>query len=197
MEKGTSSSPFNRAGSSLKIATFKMENVKKVINSNGKPLVEKSLQALLDASPKVKVVTMPPVENPKPELGTLAVVVNPEEKKIETFLEEFHKEEKEEVVVVKPLEKEVEQIAPLEERLFRLDQLFELQTKFNHLQSTKQKLNDFKIKKGAENVSLKLEDTDRGHTFLTANADVVQGVLNALTKEIDEKIATISDLLKW
>lgn len=174
-----------------------MENVKKVINSNGKPLVEKSLQALLDASPKVKVVTIPQVENPKPELGTLAVVVNPEEKKIETFLEEFHKEEKEEVVVVKPIEKEVEQIAPLEERLFRLDQLFELQTKFNHLQSTKQKLNDFKIKKGAENVSLKLEDSDRGHTFLTANAEVVQGVLNALTKEIDEKIATISDLLKW
>ena len=173
-----------------------MENVKKVINSNGKPLVEKSLQALLDASPKVKVVTLPLVENQKPELGKLAVVVNPEEKKIETYLDEFHREEKEEVVV-KPIEKEVEQIAPLEERLFRLDQLFELQTKFNHLQSTKQKLNDFKIRKGAENVSLKLEDTDRGHTFLTANAEVVQGVLNALTKEIDEKIATISDLLKW
>ena len=173
-----------------------MENVKKVINSNGKPLVEKSLQALLDASPKAKVVAIPQVENPKTELGTLAVVVNPEEKKIETYLDEFHREEKEEVVV-KPIEKEVEQIAPLEERLFRLDQLFELQTKFNHLQSTKQKLNDFKIRKGAENVSLKLEDTDRGHTFLTANAEVVQGVLNALTKEIDEKIATISDLLKW
>ena len=172
-----------------------MENVKKVINSNGKPLVEKSLQALLDASPKVKVVTLPLVENQKPELGKLAVVVNPEEKKIETYLDEFHREEKE--VVVKPIEKEVEKIAPLEERLFRLDQLFELQTKFNHLQSTKQKLNDFKIRKGAENVSLKLEDTDRGHTFLTANAEVVQGVLNALTKEIDEKIATISDLLKW
>ena len=196
MEKGTNSGPFNRGSNSLKIATFKMENVKKVINSNGKPLVEKSLQALLDASPKAKVVSIPQVENPKPELGTLAVVVNPEEKKIETYLDEFHREEKEEVVV-KPIEKEVEQIAPLEERLFRLDQLFELQTKFNHLQSTKQKLNDFKIKKGAENVSLKLEDTDRGHTFLTANAEVVQGVLNALTKEIDEKIATISDLLKW
>lgn len=173
-----------------------MENLKKVVTPNGKPLVEKSLQALLDASPKVKVVTLPLVENQKPELGKLAVVVNPEEKKIETYLDEFHREEKEEVVV-KPIEKEVEQIAPLEERLFRLDQLFELQTKFNHLQSTKQKLNDFKIRKGAENVSLKLEDTDRGHTFLTANAEVVQGVLNALTKEIDEKIATISDLLKW
>ena len=50
-------------------------------------------------------------------------------------------------------------MATLGDRLFKLDHPFDLQTKEINLQSTKQKLNDCKIKKRAKKVSLKSDDT--------------------------------------
>ena len=122
---------------------------------------------------KVKTVTpiLGPGETKKPQLGKLSVVASVPIKKSD--------------------------IPPLDERLQRLNELFSIQSKYNHLQSSKQKLSDFQMKKGEENVSLSIEDKNLRQSFVTSNPDVIREVLEFVKKTIDEKVKAIEPLLKW
>ncbi|MBN8665835.1 MAG: hypothetical protein J0L83_14735 [Chitinophagales bacterium] len=86
---------------------------------------------------------------------------------------------------------------PLEDRLLRLNQLFELQGKYNRLQASKQKLAEFDLNK-AENITLSLNDYhNRSVSFETKNNEVIAEVIACLRKTIDDKIKAIEPLLKW
>jgi predicted DNA-binding protein YlxM (UPF0122 family) len=102
---------------------------------------------------------------------------------------------------VKPLKK-VETNAPagesLEDRLHRLNQLFEIQSKYNRLLASKQKLNEFKLVQKTENISLTIEDSsNRNVDFETKNPEVIAEVLECVRQAIDNKIKSIEPLLKW
>lgn len=90
------------------------------------------------------------------------------------------------------------QAQPLDERLHRLNQLFELQTKYNRLQTSKQNLAEFKLKKDTETITLTLSDyNSRGNDFTTKNPAVIKDILDFLREAIDSKIKSIEPLLKW
>lgn len=90
------------------------------------------------------------------------------------------------------------QAQPLDERLHRLNQLFELQTKYNRLQTSKQNLAEFKLKKDTETITLTLSDyNSRGNDFTTKNPAVIKDILEFLREAIDSKIKAIEPLLKW
>lgn len=88
-------------------------------------------------------------------------------------------------------------LPPLDDRLQRLNELFAIQTKYNHLLGSKQKLNEFQMKKGEENVTLTIEDRTTRQSFTTSNPDVIKEVLLFVKKTIDEKVRAIEPLLKW
>jgi hypothetical protein len=101
---------------------------------------------------------------------------------------------------VQPIKKEKEDqdLPPLEDRLHRLNELFEVQTKFNRLHASKQKLNEFKLNKKSESIILRLVDAgDRTTEFETRNPELITEVLECVRQTIDKKIKAIEPQLKW
>jgi hypothetical protein len=101
---------------------------------------------------------------------------------------------------VKPIEtpgkKDVQEIAPLEDRLHRLNQLFNLQTKYNKYTESLQKLNDFEIKKDGERSSISISDDSRNN-FSTYHPEIVQEVVEFLKVNIKQRIKAIEPQLRW
>lgn len=85
----------------------------------------------------------------------------------------------------------------LDERLHKLDKLFELQGKYNRLSASQQKLAEFKLKKGSENITLSIYDESTRETFKTSNADVIKEVLSTVSTTINQKKKEIEPLLNW
>lgn len=100
---------------------------------------------------------------------------------------------------VKKIEPAADQdLPPLEERLLRINQLFEVQSKYNRLLASKQKLSEFTVAQKSENVSLSIEDnSNRSHDFETRNPELIAEVLECVRQTIDKKIKAIEPLLKW
>ncbi len=92
--------------------------------------------------------------------------------------------------------KENETLPPLEDRLHRLNQLFNLQTQYNKLQESLQKLSDFEIKKDGERSRLSIQDDCRNE-FSTYNTEIVEEVVKHLKIRIREKIKALEPQLKW
>lgn len=92
-------------------------------------------------------------------------------------------------VVKKEEEKKPVPVTPLTQRLDRINELFELNKKYNTLQNSRQKLSEFKMKKGQENISLTIDDDENNVEFTTSNPDVIKKVLACVSGEIDSKIA--------
>jgi hypothetical protein len=91
---------------------------------------------------------------------------------------------------VQPIKKEKEDqdLPPLEDRLHRLNELFEVQTKFNRLHASKQKLNESKLNKKSESIILRLVDSgDRTTEFETRNPELITEVLECVRQTIDKK----------
>lgn len=87
-------------------------------------------------------------------------------------------------------------LLPLEDRLHRLNQLFEMQQKYNRLQNSLQKLNEFELKKDGDRCNIRLQDDNRNE-FSTGNPEIILEVTNFLKLKIKEKIKAIEPLLKW
>lgn len=85
----------------------------------------------------------------------------------------------------------------LDERLQRLNELFDLQKKYNRLTASKQKLAEFKLKKGEENITISIEDSNSRNEFSTSNPVVVLEVLEFVSTKIDEGKKAIEPLLVW
>lgn len=92
-----------------------------------------------------------------------------------------------------------DELPPLDDRLHRLNQLFDLQGKYNRLLKSQQKLAEFKLAKGSENIVLTLEDEDNSKVddFITSNPEVVKVVLECLQNTIVAKRKEIEQQLKW
>lgn len=88
-------------------------------------------------------------------------------------------------------------VAPLDDRLKRMNELFELQKKYNRLLSSKQKLAEFKMVKGEENITLSIEDGNSRKEFTTSNSDVVKEVMEFVSTKIDQRRKEIEPLLVW
>lgn len=85
---------------------------------------------------------------------------------------------------------------PLEDRLHRLNQLFELQTRYNRLQSSLQKLNEFKQETGAENLTLIFRNSERTE-FSTTNPAVISECIQNVKSTIKTKLKELEPQLKW
>ena len=123
--------------------------------------------------------------------GNQAVATTPKETgKVNTTLS----------VVVKKDEKEVSKVAPLDERLQRLDQLFVIQTKYQRLKASLTKLDELKLKKGGEeNLSITISEKNSGRYegFETSNPLVVPEVIDFVKETIKKKIKEIEPQLVW
>lgn len=85
---------------------------------------------------------------------------------------------------------------PLEDRLHRLNQLFELQTRYNRLQRSLQKLDEFKQETGAENLTLIFRNSERTE-FSTTNPAVIAECIQHVKSTIKTKLKELEPQLKW
>lgn len=92
--------------------------------------------------------------------------------------------------------KNPDDLPPLDERLHRLNQLFNIQTKYNKYTESLHKLNEFEIKKDGERSSIRIADDSR-NDFSTYHPEIVQEVVDFLKVRIKEKIKAIEPQLKW
>lgn len=93
------------------------------------------------------------------------------------------------------LKKEVENLQTFEERLHRLNQLWELQGKYAKLDATSTKLNAFTID-AAETSELQIEDSE-GKTFTTSNSEIIGEVIEFIKKIITDKRKALQPLINW
>lgn len=94
------------------------------------------------------------------------------------------------------MNKENEISISLEDRLHRLNVLFDLQKKYNALQASLQKLSVFKLTHDSETSVLRFRDDDHNE-FSTGNAEVMAEFLDFLKETIKRKIKAIEPLLIW
>lgn len=87
--------------------------------------------------------------------------------------------------------------APLEDRILRINQLFELQGKYNRLQKSRNKLNEFKMKKGEENLSFTIRDQHNREEFSTSNPELIAAVMDCVRVTVSDRIKALEPLLKW
>lgn len=90
---------------------------------------------------------------------------------------------------------------PLEDRLHKLNRLYELQTKYNTLCQSREKLSAFKMKKNPDEVYLSMGNGNSNYSnndaFKTGNAEIIGEVVDFLKAVIDKKIAALEPLLNW
>lgn len=91
---------------------------------------------------------------------------------------------------------EDEKLQPLDERLHRLNVLFDLQSKYNRLQESLKRLQEFKFGKDGDYSGLTLRD-DNNSDFKTTNPEVVKEVVKFLADTIKAKMKIIEPQLKW
>jgi hypothetical protein len=88
------------------------------------------------------------------------------------------------------------EVPPLDDRLHRLNQLFDIQRKYNQYQTTLQKLNDFQLSQKVEDAHITFEDED-SNEFTTSNPEIMQDVLQFLKQTIQDKIKVLATKLIW
>lgn len=96
-----------------------------------------------------------------------------------------------------PKENSGEDLPPLEDRIYRLNQLFEIQNRYNRFETSLTKLKAFNLKKESENIVIKIYDDVSREDFRTANPEVVAEVLAFLEKTITAHKKAMEPLLKW
>ena len=86
---------------------------------------------------------------------------------------------------------------PLEDRLMKLNRLFDLQGKYNRLEQSLTTLKEFDLKKDGENLQLELYDENTRKRFSTKNSEVIPEIIAALRETIQKKKKAIEPLLNW
>lgn len=86
---------------------------------------------------------------------------------------------------------------PLEDRILRINQLFDLQSRYNRLLKGQSKLAEFKLKKGEENISCTIRDNNSREEFSTTNPELVNAVLDCVRVTVQDKKKALEPLLKW
>jgi len=91
---------------------------------------------------------------------------------------------------------QLSQVPNLEDRLHRLNVLFDLQRKYNQLQASLQKLNTFQLTHDSESGYIVFKDENRNE-FSTGNVEVTKEFLAFVKATIQKKIKEIEPLLVW
>jgi len=91
---------------------------------------------------------------------------------------------------------QLSQVPNLEDRLHRLNVLFDLQRKYNQLQASLQKLNTFQFTHDSESGYIVFKDENRNE-FSTGNVEVTKEFLAFVKATIQKKIKEIEPLLVW
>ncbi len=101
-------------------------------------------------------------------------------------------------VTIAPVKKLVnaDDVPPLEDRLHRLNQLFDLQNKYNRLKASLLKLKTFKFKKEGDYTGITIRDDGR-NDFSTGNPEVCEEVVKFMIATIEKKIKELEPQLKW
>lgn len=95
-----------------------------------------------------------------------------------------------------PVQKQKQVLPPLDDRLHRLGQLFDLHKKFTVLQNTLQKLNEFEFKRDDETCTLSITD-DRRITFTTSHSGIIEEVVEFLKGRIQHRVKEMEPKLIW
>lgn len=83
------------------------------------------------------------------------------------------------------LSSQLNELPPFEDRIQKLNRLFELQSKHTLLSEASGKLNSFKIN-GKDGAELTLEDSE-GKSFTTRNTEIVEACILFLSNTISDK----------
>ena len=86
---------------------------------------------------------------------------------------------------------------PLEDRMLRINQLFDLQSRYNRLLKSQSKLAEFKLKKGEENLSITIRDTQNREEFSTGNPELINTVIECIRVTVQDRKKALEPLLKW
>ena len=101
------------------------------------------------------------------------------------------------VSVVKLPVKEEKTTLTFEDRLHKLNMLFDLQKKYLTLKNSQQKLLEFQMKSGDEDGCYLTIRDDNRNEFTTYNTGVIIEVLECLKNSINTKIKQIEPKLNW
>lgn len=101
--------------------------------------------------------------------------------------------------IAEATEQKKEDLPPLENRLLRLNQLFDLQTKYNRLDASLLKLNQFELGKDEEKINLTIGSSTyrNDDSFSTNNPAIIGEVLIFLRKIINERKKELEPKLTW
>lgn len=91
---------------------------------------------------------------------------------------------------------ETEKLPSLEDRMHKLNVLFDLQKKYQKLQSSSSKLAEFEIASDKENSELCITDDD-DNEFKTTNPVVIAEVVKLLQKTIKEKTQALDAQIRF
>lgn len=97
--------------------------------------------------------------------------------------------------IIPKVKVENEKLQSLDDRLHRLNQLFEIQGKYNRLQISLQKLKSFSLNK-EEYAGISITD-DKRNDFSTKNLEITAEVVKFIIVTIERKIKEIQPLLVW
>ncbi len=100
---------------------------------------------------------------------------------------------KSETVIV-PKKEEAKKTESIEDRMHRLNILFDLQKKYLKWQETRKNLEGFEIAQNKENSTLELTD-DEGNDFTTTNPIVISEVVKLVLQVVNTKIAEVETKL--
>lgn len=102
-------------------------------------------------------------------------------------------------VAPKQTTKEKEELKPLEDRIHRINQLWELQGKHTRLVESQVRLKKFLAGVEKDNLQIVIKCTDYSarDEFQTKNIAVIGEVLECLIKSTNEKIKDLEPLLIW
>lgn len=90
---------------------------------------------------------------------------------------------------------EKKEVLSFDDRMHRLNVLFELQAKHAKLTETNNKLNDFTIV-GVEGATLTIEDSD-DNEFLTRNTEIISEVVTFVKAIIAKKRQELEAQIRW
>jgi len=92
-----------------------------------------------------------------------------------------------------------EELKPLEDRIFRINQLNEMLAKHERLLESQKRLKNFLSGVEKDNLQISIKNTDYSsrEEFTTKNIVVIEEVLECLIKTTDKKVKEIEPLLVW
>lgn len=103
------------------------------------------------------------------------------------------------VVAQSPSAKIEGDLKPLEDRLLRIKQLWQIQGKHQRLIDSRERLKRFlaEVEKDNLQITIKNNDYSSREEFTTKNIAVISEILDCLLNSIDKKILELEPLLTW